>query len=371
MDCCANAVTRRGWMWTGVLAWMGATLAACARTHAGSRAAAPAEESLAAARTLLAENVSVDVHAHGGPTGVSSRRPPGDDLARGMRAGGLATVCFADVPDGPLLGRNAQNVLTVTREPAPGELYRWHLDRLAWIDELVARHGVRRALTAADVRAAHAAGQPAIIQDIEGLDFLEGKLERLEESRQRGVRHVQLVHYTPTEIGDFQTGAVTHRGLGPLGTDVIRACNRLGLVCDVAHGTADLVKQAAKVTSTPLLLSHTALRGSRAQGPTPLTERQITADHARAVAETGGAIGIWHFFPTLERYVEGIKEMVDVVGVDHVSVGTDASANPGLLPTYDDFTPLVAAMLRGGFTASDTARLVGGNYLRLLAASAS
>jgi membrane dipeptidase len=180
---------------------------------------------------------------------------------------------------------------------------------------------------------------------------------------------MQLVHYTPNDIGDFQTGAVTHNGLTPFGADVIRACNRLGVVVDVAHATADTVKQAVKATSRPLLLSHTALRGSKAQGKTPLVERQITPDHARAIAETGGSVGIWHFFATPERYVEGLKEMADVVGVDHVSIGTDASASAGLYPTYDNFPALVDAMLRGAFTPEETAKIVGGNYLRILAAS--
>jgi membrane dipeptidase len=287
-----------------------------------------------------------------------------------MRAGHVAVVCLADVPDGPILGRGANNVLAAVRQAEPGQLYRHHLDRLGWMDELVARHGVRRALDTADLKAAHAAGQPAVILDIEGLDFLEGKLERLEESHRRGVRHMQLVHYTPNDIGDFQTGAVVHNGLTPFGADVIRACNRLGVVVDVAHATADTVKQAVTVATRPLLLSHTALRGSKAQGPTPLTERQVTPDHARAVAETGGSIGLWHFFPSYERYAEGLKEMADVVGVDHVSIGGDASAAPGLLRKYDDFTRLVDAMLRSGFTPADAAKVVGGNYLRIFTASA-
>jgi membrane dipeptidase len=50
------------------------------------------------------------------------------------------------------------------------------------MDEMVANHGLRRALTAADLATAHSAGEPAIIMDIEGLDFLETKLERLEEA---------------------------------------------------------------------------------------------------------------------------------------------------------------------------------------------
>ena len=210
------------------------------------------------------DNVSVEVHSHAGATGVVSRSAPNEDLARGMRAGRIAIVCLADVPDGPILGRNANNVLAARRQPAPGELYRYHLDRLAWMDELGARHGVRRVLTVADLKPAHATAEPAIILDIEGLDFLERKLERLEESYRRGVRHMQLVRYTPNDIGDFQTGAVVHNGLTPFGADVIRACNRLGLVVDVAHATSDMGKQAVKVSTKPLLLSHTALRGSKA-----------------------------------------------------------------------------------------------------------
>src|SRR5258705_14016160 len=176
------------------------------------------------------------------------------------------------------------------------------------MDELVARYSIRRALTVADLKAAHAAGQPAIILDVEGLDFLELKLERLEESYRRGVRTMQLVHYTPNDIGDFQTGAVVHNGLTPFGADVIRACNRLGVVVGVAHATSDTVKQAVKATSRPLLLSHTALRGSKAQGKTPLVERQITPHHARAIAETGGPIRGWPLFPTPEVHVEGPQE---------------------------------------------------------------
>jgi membrane dipeptidase len=368
MHCCGYALTRRDWMGTIALTSLASMFsAACATTRSDLMSTAP---SLAAAERLLRENVSIDVHTHAGPNGITNRTVrPSDALATGMRAGRIAILCLSDVPDGPILGRNAQGVLTVTRTPAPGELWNVHLNRLAWTDELVEKHGVRRVLTAADIKAAHAAGQPAVIMDTEGLDYLERKLERLEESYKRGVRTMQLVHYTPNDIGDFQTGTVTHNGLTPFGADVLRACERLGVVVDVAHGTEAMVKQVVRVVTKPLLLSHTALRGSRAQGSTPLTERQITPDHARAIKETGGSIGLWHFFPTLEKYVEGLKEMTDVVGVDHVSVGTDAGGAPGLFSQYDRFTALVDAMQRGGFSPADSAKIVGGNYLRIFTAS--
>jgi membrane dipeptidase len=237
------------------------------------------------------------------------------------------------------------------------------------MDEMVTNHGLRRALSAADLQAAHKAGQPAIVADVEGLDFLDGKLERLEEAHQRGLRHLQLVHYTPNDIGDFQTGAITHRGLTDFGAEVIRACHRLGFVCDVAHATEDMANQAVKVATKPLLLSHTALFGSRAMGPTPLAGRQISPDHARAIAETGGSVGIWHFFPSLDKYVDGIKEMAEVVGVDHVSIGTDQHVTQGSVRDYTQWVHLVAAMLRGGFTAEEVRKIAGGNYMRIFRAA--
>src|SRR5262249_11069233 len=203
----------------------------------------------------------------------------------------------------------------------------------------------------------------------EGLDFLERKLERLEESHQRGVRTMQLVHYTPNDIGDFQTGAVTHNGLTPFGADVVRACHKLGVVVDVAHATEATVKQAVKASTKPLLLSHTALRGSKAQGATPLTERQITPDHARAIAETGGSIGIWHFFSSLERYVDGLKEMVEVVGIDHVSIGTNQQVAPGSVQDYAQRVQLAGEILRGGFSPEDAGKILGGNYMRIFRAA--
>jgi membrane dipeptidase len=374
MDCCGHfachghALTRRHWMWSAVLASVG-TMLAGGLAPRGSTAAAQTTENTSAALEVLRKSISVDVHTHGGTTGILSQAPPNDDLAKGMRAGSLAVACLADVPDGPILGRNAAGVLGALRTPEPGQLYKYHLEQLDRVDEMVAHHGLRRALSAADLETAHQQGQPSIVGDVEGLDFLEGKLERLEQAHHRGIRHVQLVHYTPNDIGDFQTGTVTHNGLTSFGAEAIRACHRLGFVCDVAHATEDTVKQAVKVATKPLLLSHTALSGSPAMGPTPLTARQISRDHALAVAETGGAVGIWHFFPSLEKYVDGLKEMVDVVGIEHVCVGTDQQVARGSLQDYSQWVHLVGAMLRGGFTSDEAGKIAGGNYMRVFRAA--
>jgi membrane dipeptidase len=316
---------------------------------------------------LLAAYPSVDVHTHGAATGTLTEEAPSDDLARSMRAGGLAAVCLAECPDWPLLGRTTAGTLGLVQDPAPGALYATHLQRMDWMDQLVAHHGLRRAETVAEVRASHADGQPTLIQTIEGLDFLDGEVGRLEADYRRGVRVMQLVHYIPTDLGDRQTDTPTHRGLSDLGAAVIRECNRLGVVVDVAHASADFVTQAAAVATRPLLLSHTAVAASAAMGATRLTARQISQAHAHIVADTDGTIGVWHFFPDLPGYVAGIKEMVDFVGVDHVSVGSDQQVNPGSLQDYGDFGRLVDALFEAGFGDEDVAKLIGTNFLRVFA----
>ncbi len=61
--------------------------------------------------------------------------------------------------------------------------------------------------------------------------------------------------------------------------------------------------------------------------------------------------------------------VVDVVGVEHVCIGTDQSANPGILPDYSQWVHLVAAMLRGGFTPEEAEKIAGGNYMRIFCAA--
>src|SRR5437870_5806792 len=113
-------------------------------TEIDLRRTSSAAEAASAALDVLRKSISVDVHTHGGKTGITSKAPPNDDLANAMRSGSLAVACLADVPDGPVLGRNTEGVLAALRTPEPGQLYRYHLERLGWMDETVANHGLRR-----------------------------------------------------------------------------------------------------------------------------------------------------------------------------------------------------------------------------------
>jgi membrane dipeptidase len=355
MCCCGLEVSRRQWLYAS----LAASAAALLTPFTGRAQDDPAVQA------VLRKTISLDAHSHA--AGIIFNSPADSSLAGGMKKGGMSAVCLASVPDGPVLGRGPSGALAAVRQPKAGELYRYHMSRLDWMDELVAKHGVRRVLTLSDLQDAHAKSQPAIIGDVEGCDFLEGKLERLEEAYGRGVRVVQLVHYTPNELGDFQTGDVRYNGLSPFGAQVVRELNRLGAVVDIAHATEAATRQAAKVATRPLLLSHTALAGSKAMGETRLAPRQVTPDHARVVADTGGVVALWHFYPTLDRYVDGLREMVDVVGVEHVGIGTDQQTTPGALQNYGLLPQLTAAMLKKGFTPEETSKILGGNLVRVFA----
>jgi membrane dipeptidase len=147
---------------------------------------------------------------------------------------------------------------------------------------------------------------------------------------------------------------------------LIRRCNRLGIVVDVAHGTFDLVKRAVSVTTRPLVLSHTNLM-LRAMPST----RLITPEHARLVAGTGGVVGLWPpgvCSRRLPALAAGMARMADVVGVDHVALGMRGLVGPSVSPDYDRLPGLAAALLEVGFSRADTGKILGGNYCRMLQA---
>lgn len=371
--------TRRNALRT--LAWAAAaTQQACTSTAASVLAPpAPASASMPAStpppeasRRLLETMASVDIHTHAGHILGLDRvehGAPFTPVAGAMREGGMAVLCLAIVSDAPTHHVTAEQRIRPFRDPAPGELQAYGELSFRRVHELARAQGLRIVRSARDLDDARSAA-PSIIVTAEGGDFLEGRPERVDDAYERWtLRHLQLTHYRVNDLGDIQTEPPVHGGLTPLGADVIRRCNRLGVVVDVAHGTFDLVRRAAAVTDKPLVLSHTSL----ASVPGPHS-RLITADHARAIAGTGGVIGVWppaSIFPDLPALAAGIARLVDVVGIEHVALGTDMNGlvGPSTFASYRDLPALADALLRRGFSADDVRRILGGNYARVFRAS--
>jgi membrane dipeptidase len=312
------------------------------------------------------DTVTVDLHSHAGR--VTRRNAPFEPVAAPMRAGGLSALCLAIVADSPVTRVLPEGRIQQVREPEPGELVAWGETAFARAHDLIADQGLATITTLAELDACRTAG-PGAIMTSEGADFLGGALMRLDEAYDRHrLRQLQLTHYRVNELGDIQTESPVHDGLTAFGADVVRACNRLGIVVDVAHGTYDLVKQAAAVTTRPVILSHSSLADlPRARS------RLIAPEHARIVAATGGVVGVWpprFVFANRAAFAAGIARMVDAVGIEHVGIGTDMLGLPSG-SVYDDYSqlPAVADALRAtGLDAAGVAKILGGNYRRVFAA---
>jgi membrane dipeptidase len=355
-------VTRRRALAAGPLMCLAATDCAQGGTNAGGENAG---------RTAIEATTAVDLHSHAGGIASTARMHSGQSfgpVAEPMRAGGMAAVCLAVVSDGPTHRLMPDGRLHPFRDPAPGELYAYGQLAFGRLHGMIQAQGMAIVADAAGMRAARA-GRPSVIVAAEGADFLEGQPDRVDEAYRRwSLRHLQLTHYRVNELGDIQTEAPVHGGLTDTGAEVIRRCNRLGIVVDVAHGTFDLVKRAGSVTNRPLVLSHTSLTAR----PSRFT-RLIVAEHAQLVARTGGVIGVWppeSIFPTMDALAAGMARMADAVGVDHVGLGSDMRGlvGPSVLPDYDRLPALADALLRAGFNVPDAGKILGGNYVRVFEA---
>jgi len=313
-------------------------------------------------------------HPQHGPQGVPPQRQQeqqGPELFLGeeIKRSGLTAVC-------------ASFVLDFAPNDKPGDARNNFLRWLTAIDAQLAQAHIRRALNLNDLETAHHGGQPTIIQTVEGAMFIEGRLDRVEEVYKRGLRHLQLLHEHDDAIsplGDVNTAPAHLGGLTPFGAEVLKECNRLGIVVDLAHASNETVLGAIKVTTQPFVVSHTSLN-SRTGGDPRMVKmmqpRLISKEHAKVVADAGGVVGVWtHLANSLPDFVESIKSMVDAIGIDHVGIGSDTDllssrvgsgtnrAWPGLNGGF--FPVVVGEMIRQGFRPEEISKVGGGNYCRI------
>lgn len=135
-------------------------------------------------------------------------------------------------------------------------------------------------------------------------------------------------------LGDVYTNEPKFGGLTQLGADAIRECEQLGILVDLAHCDSATVVGALNVATKPVIITHTRLNtrlgNESASGMAQMMyKRLISPAVARLVADKGGVIGIWpHLANTAQEYADNIKAMVDIVGVDHVCIGTDTKITP-------------------------------------------
>jgi membrane dipeptidase len=335
---------------------------------------------------IVANTIGVDTHNHIDVPIIAAEVPgPNIDLSGEMKKSGLSAVCMTFALDYQKLTE-------------PGQAYERFMNALASYDQQLKNNGMKRALNMADLRAAHKKHQPTVIQSVEGGHFLEGKLERVGIAYSRGLRHIGLLHDSDASIplGDVYTNTPQWGGLTKFGAEVIKECNRLGILIDLAHANPETVDAALKLASHPVIVSHTGLDTQLGQNEgmaKMMRPRLISKERAKIVAGAGGVIGVWtHLSDSPLEYARNIRALVDVVGTDHVCIGTDTKLTPSYRPggpgsgqnrprvgertneAWQDqkmgfYYAVVDAMLKTGFTADEIGKIGGGNFCRIFDAA--
>lgn len=271
---------------------------------------------------IVANTIGVDTHNHIDVPLIAAAMPgPDIDIAGELKRSGLSAICMTFAVD-------------YLKLPNPGDAYEYFLNGLTSMDRQLSQNNMKRAFNMADLRKAHKKHQPVVIQSVEGCHFLEGHIDRVEVAYKRGLRHLGLLHDSNASVplGDVYTNPPAFGGLTAFGADVIRECNRLGILIDLAHASADTLAAALKVTNRPVLVSHTGLDTQLGNNPgfaKMMRPRLISKEAAKMVADAGGVIGVWtHLADSPLEYARNIRALAEITGIDHVCIGTDTKLTP-------------------------------------------
>jgi membrane dipeptidase len=329
-----------------------------------------------------------------------------------MRAGGLDAE-FLSVWVPPML--------------YPGErAYERSIAQFDAIGQLIAKNAASAVLarSAADVRAAAAAGKIAFLIGVEGGHSLgdapdDKLIERLRDFYARGARYMTLTWSNSNRLGGSSGDDGKTKGLTPFGARVVQTMNELGMMVDISHVSDATFFDAVKASKLPVLASHSSSRALAVH------HRNMTDDMIRAVHDNGGAVCV-NFGPEFldaewakkwegimagaraemgaivkahapdmnaaqkafgekfralakdlpavpaSRVVDHIEHIAKVAGADHVCLGSDFDGIPAGPAGLDDVSKLpfvTHELLRRGFSPDDVKKILGENVLRVLAAN--
>lgn len=267
---------------------------------------------------------------------------------------------------------------------------------IAWWYRALEEHAdkILQVRTTADIRRAKAEGKTGIIFGFQNTSPIEDELDRLAIFKELGVRVIQATYMEANLVGQGCLERID-AGVTGFGLEVIAELNRLGILIDLSHVGYRTTMETIEVSARPVAMTHA--------NPLSLCDhpRNKPDDALKAIAAKGGVIGATifpAFLPrgndsTLTDYLDVIDYLVEMVGIDHVGIGTDFTEdqpreffdwiltgkskrgpalelnhplkNPAGIQGSWDFPNITAGLLERGYSEADAAKVLGGNFMRL------
>ena len=216
-------------------------------------------------------------------------------------------------------------------------------------------------------------GIKSVVKGIENGYAIGLDIDNVDRFRSRGVAYMTLCHNGDNDICDSHKGNKEHNGLSEFGREVVSRMNEVGMMVDLSHASEKSFWDALECSSKPIICSHSSSR--------ELCDhtRNLTDDQMRALASSGGVAQVCLYSgflkkggnATVEDAVRHIMHMIDVMGIDHVGIGSDFDGGGGL-PGLEDaswFVSLTERLMAQGLSNEELSLVWGRNFLNVWSAN--
>ena len=216
-------------------------------------------------------------------------------------------------------------------------------------------------------------GVTSVMLAIENGYAIGKDISNLEKFRDMGVRAITLCHNLNNDICDASMDkAPEHNGLSEFGVEVIKEMNRLGLIIDLSHASTKTLFDVLEVSSKPVVATHSGVYAIKNHN------RNLKDQEIKAIAKKGGLIQVatGRFFlselpkdsVTVSHIADHIDYVKNLVGIDHVGLGTDFDGGGGVvgMENASKMKNLTIELLRRGYSEEELAKFWGGNFIRFL-----
>ena len=240
------------------------------------------------------------------------------------------------------------------------------------IEKLVASNcsSIDIAKTPEDIVKLKAQGKKSIMLGIENGYAIGKDLNNLKIFRDRGVVYMTLCHNGDNDICDSHIGNQEHGGVSEFGAQVIEEMNRLGMMVDLSHAHEKSFYDALEISHLPIVCTHSSSRALCNH------TRNLTDEQLKALAKKGGVaqVTLYNYFlredgnATILDAIEHLNHMVNVMGIDHVGIGTDFDGDGGILGCCcaSELFQFTRRLLMERYNKEDIQKIWGGNFLRVM-----